>query len=58
VITEPATEPYPSLSGQSVSFSIKKYLTGKGGWKIMPEDENINLKMNYQVMEQVLARIR
>jgi hypothetical protein len=24
----------------------------------MPEDENINLKMNYQVMEQVLARIR
>jgi hypothetical protein len=24
----------------------------------MPEDENINLKMNYQVLEQVLARIR
>ena len=24
----------------------------------MPEDENVNLKMNYQVLEQVLARIR
>ena len=53
-----ATEPAPSLSGQSVSVIIKQYLPGKGGWKIMPEDQNIDLRTNHEVVEQVLARLR
>ena len=46
------------MSGQVVSFIIKKYLPGKGGWKIMPEDTNIDFKINPEVLEQVLARLR
>eukprot|EP00092_Neocalanus_flemingeri_P048999 GFUD01056167.1.p1 GENE.GFUD01056167.1~~GFUD01056167.1.p1 ORF type:complete len:230 (+),score=68.73 GFUD01056167.1:68-691(+) len=50
--------PSPSLQGHCVTFLIKKSLTGKVGWKIMPEDDNLNLRMNCQVLEQVLTRIR
>jgi len=46
------------LIGKEVSFTIKKSLTGRIGWKIMPEDENLNLKMNAYVLEQVMNRIR
>ena len=28
------------------------------GWKIMPEDEDLNLKINKDVMDQVMDRIR
>ena len=45
------------MRGQEVTFLIKKSLSGRIGWKIMPEDENINLK-NMACIEQVMERIR
>ncbi|XP_023337850.1 uncharacterized protein LOC111708643 [Eurytemora carolleeae] len=47
-----------NLSGQEVTFIIKKSVSGRIGWKIMPVDENLNLRMNANVLEQVMNRIR
>ena len=46
------------LTGKEVTFLIKKSLSGRIGWKIMPEDDNLNLKINATILEQVMARIR
>jgi len=46
------------LRGQEVSFIIKKSLSGRVGWKIMPEDETLNLRINAAILEQVMNRIR
>jgi len=46
------------LTGKEVTFLIKKSLSGRVGWKIMPEDDNLNLKINATILEQVMARIR
>ena len=46
------------LRGQEVTFLVKKSLSGRIGWKVMPEDDNLNLKMNASIMGQVMARIR
>ena len=39
-------------------FLISKTMSGRIGWKIMAEDENINIRMNREGVEQVMQRIR
>ena len=46
------------MAGQEVTFKIKKSTLGRIGWKIMPEDDSLNLKMNKDILNQVLERIR
>ena len=46
------------LTRKEVTFKVKKTTTGRMGWKIMPEDEGLNLKINKDVMDQVMDRIR
>eukprot|EP00092_Neocalanus_flemingeri_P046264 GFUD01052027.1.p1 GENE.GFUD01052027.1~~GFUD01052027.1.p1 ORF type:complete len:199 (+),score=70.60 GFUD01052027.1:103-699(+) len=46
------------LRGQEVTFLIKKSLSGRIGWKIMPEDEKMNLKINKECVGQVMEKIR
>lgn len=46
------------LTGKEVSFLIKKSMSGRVGWKIMPVDDNLNLKINATILEQVMSRIR
>ena len=46
------------LRGQEVTFLIRKSMSGRIGWKIMPEDETLNLRMNCGCVEQVMQRIR
>ena len=46
------------LRGKEVTFLIKKSMSGRVGWKIMPEDDNLNLKINATILEQVMTRIR
>ena len=51
-------EPGSALTGQEVVFLISKTMSGRIGWKIMAEDENINIRMNREGLEQVMQRIR
>ena len=44
--------------GDSVSFVIKKQKFGKEGYRIMPEDERFNLKVNGHILEQAVEAIR
>ena len=46
------------LTGREITFLIKKSVGGRVGWKIMPEEENLNLKINRHVLETVMNRIR
>ena len=46
------------LTGEHVTFILAKSLTGRVGWKIMAEDEKLNLMVNRKVLEQVISRIR
>ena len=46
------------LAGQEVTFILAKSLAGRVGWKIMTEDEKLNLRVNWEVLEQVISRIR
>jgi len=55
---EPNKEVEEPVSGQEVTFRIKKSTLGRIGWKIMPEDDSMNLKMNQDILNQVLDRIR
>eukprot|EP00092_Neocalanus_flemingeri_P001436 GFUD01001534.1.p1 GENE.GFUD01001534.1~~GFUD01001534.1.p1 ORF type:complete len:196 (-),score=72.29 GFUD01001534.1:121-708(-) len=57
-IQQQVEEPELNLRGQEVTFLIKKSLAGRIGWKIMPEDEKMNMKMNKECVEQVMERIR
>merc|ERR1711970_447199 len=56
-IQKKSSEPPASLSGQEVTFLISKSLSGRIGWKIMPEDETIQLQ-GLHCLEQVMERIR
>ena len=51
-------EPEADLKGQEVTFLIKKSLSGRIGWKIMSEDETLNMNMCSACVEQVMERIR
>ena len=51
-------EPEVSVAGQEVTFRVKKSTLGRVGWRIMPEDDSLNLKMNQDILNQVLERIR
>ena len=53
-----ATETEVSVAGQEVAFRIKKSTLGRIGWRIMPEDDSLNLKMNQDILNQVLEKIR
>ena len=46
------------VAGQEVTFKIKKSTLGRIGWRIMPEDDSLNLKMNQEILNQVLEKIR
>jgi len=46
------------VAGQEVTFNIKKSTLGRIGWRIMPEDDSLNLKMNQEILNQVLEKIR
>ena len=45
-------------SGDQVTFLIKKNKYGKDGWKLMPEDENFNLKQNGHILAQAVEALR
>ena len=45
-------------SGDTVTFIIKKHQTGKEGWKIMPEDESFNIKLNASILGQAAHTVR
>jgi len=47
-----------TFGGREVTFKIKKTTLGRIGWKIMPDDESLNLRMNKEILDQVLDRIR
>jgi len=55
-IVEPEVE--ESFSGREISFKVKKAMMGRIGWRIMPEDDSLNLKMNKDILNQVLERIK
>eukprot|EP00092_Neocalanus_flemingeri_P060226 GFUD01072163.1.p1 GENE.GFUD01072163.1~~GFUD01072163.1.p1 ORF type:complete len:183 (+),score=50.73 GFUD01072163.1:68-616(+) len=46
------------LRGEEVTFLIERSRSGRVGWKIMPEDEELNLRMNYSCLREVMDRIR
>ena len=52
----PETE--DDMRGQEVTFLIAKSLSGRIGWKIMAEDEKLNMRINSAWVEQVMERIR
>merc|ERR1719430_1928928 len=59
--TEPVKEiiePEAPVAGQEVTFKIKKSTLGRIGWRIMPEDDSLNMKMNQEILNQVLEKIR
>ena len=45
-------------TGDSVSFLIKKHNFGKEGWKIMPEDESFDIKLNAPILSQAVQTVR
>merc|ERR1712203_351545 len=45
-------------SGDSVTFIIKKHQRGKDGWKIMPEDQSFNIKLNASILAQAVETVR
>merc|ERR1719150_2936829 len=55
-VVEP--EPEETFSGKEISFKVKKTMMGRIGWRIMPEDDSLNLKMNKDILNQVLERIK
>ena len=48
----------PIAKRKEITVKVKKTTLGRTGWKIMPEDDSLNLKMNKDIMDQVLDRIR
>ena len=46
------------LRGQEVTFLVRRSLAGRLGWKIMPEDETVDLKVNCGCVDQVMQIIR
>ena len=51
--------PTPELKkGDSVTFLVKKHKFGKQGWKLMPEDEHFNFKINGHILEKAVQTVR
>ena len=46
------------MLNNEITFKVKKSKLGRTGWKIMPEDETLNLKINRNILNDVLERIR
>ena len=46
------------MLNNEISFKVKKSKLGRTGWKIMPEDETMNLRINKKILDEVLDRIR
>ena len=46
------------MLNNEITFKVKKSKLGRAGWKIMPEDETLNLKINRNILNDVLERIR
>ena len=46
------------MLNNEITFKVKKSKLGRTGWKIMPEDETLNLKINRNILNEVLERIR
>ena len=46
------------MLNNEITFRVKKSKLGRTGWKIMPEDEAMNLRVNKKILDEVLERIR
>ena len=46
------------IRGEWVTFLIRKSVLGRSGWKIMTENENMNLRLNRETIEMVTEKIR
>lgn len=46
------------VRGEWVTFVIRKSLTGRMGWKIMTDNEDMNLRLNKDTIEMVTEKIR
>ena len=46
------------IRGEWVTFLIKKSVIGRNGWKIMTENEAMNLRLNRETIEMVTEKIR
>ena len=46
------------VSGEWVTFVIRKSVTGRMGWKIMTENENMNFRVNRDTIENLTEKIR
>ena len=58
-VLQPDASPVKELkTGDSVSFLIKKHKFGKEGWKIMPEDESFDIKLNARILSQAVETVR
>lgn len=51
-------EPDPDPELKEITFTIRKTKFGRRGWKVMPEDECNLKRLNAEIMERVMARIR
>ena len=41
-----------------MTFLVRKHKFGKQGWKLMPEDEHFNVKVNGHILEQAVQAVR
>merc|ERR1712110_2151 len=57
LVREKVETPVMMLNNE-ITFKVKKSKLGRTGWKIMPEDETLNLKINRNILNDVLERIR
>ena len=46
------------IKAEWVTFLIRKSVVGRNGWKIMTENENMNLRVNRETIEMVTEKIR
>ena len=47
-----------AVSGQFLTFLVSKSIAGRIGWKVMAEQENIDLQTNQAGVAAVMERIR
>ena len=46
------------VSGEWVTFIIRKSVAGRNGWKIMTENENLNFRVNKDSVNILTEKIR
>merc|ERR1711997_626834 len=46
------------MLNNEITFKVRKSKLGRTGWKIMPEDQTLNLRINRNILNDVLERIR